>query len=79
MTELTYAKTGGPPHDWQGLKVFDLDTGQEVLKVVEVNTAEGWLISYRLNDKGMVYSDPENPEYAATQRIEGRYEIRRPS
>lgn len=79
MTELTYAKAGGPPHDWQGLKVFDLATGQEVLDVLECDTGAGWLISYKRDDRGLIYVDPANPEHAARQRIEGRYKIVRPS
>jgi hypothetical protein len=79
MGQITYAKVGGPPAYWQGLKVINLDTGQEVLDVVEVDAHEGWLISYRRNAEGHIYPDPENPEQAARQRVEGRFEIRRPS
>lgn len=43
---LTYAKADGPPDDWMLLKVIDADTGEEITDVVEVNTAEGWLVRY---------------------------------
>jgi hypothetical protein len=75
---ITYAKAGGPPDDWHGLKIYDLDTGQEVTQAEEVNAAEGWLIRAKLNDRGMIYIDPEKGDEIARERLEGRYEIRRP-
>lgn len=79
MSQITYAKVGGPPAYWHGLKVIDLDTGQEVLDVIEVDAQEGWLISYRRNAEGRFYMDPANEGQAARQRVEGRFEIRRPA
>ncbi|KQW79717.1 hypothetical protein [Brevundimonas sp. Root1279] len=78
MEPLTYAKVDGPPSDWQGLKVIDRATGGEVSRVIEVNTVEGWLIRYRLNERGLIFSDPDRPDEAATERVEGDFEIRRP-
>lgn len=75
MAEIAYAKVGGPPVDWHGLKVIDLDTGAEIKRVVEVDAANGWLIRHSLNDKGLVYADPENPERVAQERIAGRFKI----
>jgi len=75
---ITYAKAGGPPDDWHGLRVFDLDTGAEIERVEEVNAAEGWLIRANLDERGYVYPDPEKPDEIARERIKGRFEIRRP-
>lgn len=79
MTELSYAKVGGPPARWQKLKIIDLDTGLEVSKVVEVNTTEGWLIRYREDAEGRPFIDPEKPDQAARERVEGRFQIVRPT
>lgn len=79
MTELTYAIVGGPPHDWCGLLIRDLETNALVQRVVEVNTAEGWLIRYKTDDKGQIYVDPAQPDEAARERIEGRFRIERPA
>ena len=78
MEPITYALAGccPAPFPYGKIKVFDLDTGQEVLDVKEVNTVEGWLESLKRGGDGRYYVDPENHEQAATQRIEGRYEIR---
>jgi hypothetical protein len=76
---ITYANAGGPPANWHGLRIFDLESGQEVTQVVEVNTVEGWLIRYKLNEEGRLYLDPENPEQAARERLTGRFEIRPPA
>ena len=78
MSDITYAVVGGPPHDWRGLKIFELVTGSEVRDVLEVNTAEGWLIRYVRDESGMIFIDPKRPDEAARQRIEGSFEIRRP-
>lgn len=76
---LTYALAGvsPDPFPYQMLHVFNLDTGQEVLDVVEVNTSEGWLVAYKRDARGLVYECPDNPGEAARQRVEGRFEIRR--
>lgn len=78
MEAITYAVVDGPPDDWRGLKIFDLDTGQEVDQVVEVNVAEGWMIRYRKDENGRIFIDPDQPDEAAKERIEGRFEIRCP-
>ena len=59
-----------------GLFTSDLDTEQEVLDVWEVNTEEGWLVSFRRDARGYVYPDPDKEDELARQRIEGRFEIR---
>jgi hypothetical protein len=79
VSEIVYAKVDGPPDNWHGLRIIDLDTGQEVLDVIEVNAAEGWLISYKRNSAGNFFLDPAKPDEIARQRVEGRFEIRRPS
>lgn len=46
--QITYAKVGGPPDDWERLQVRDTESGALVDSVIEVNTEEGWaLISRR--------------------------------
>lgn len=76
---ITYAKVDGPPEDWRGLKVYDIARGAEVERVIEVNAAEGWLRRYRVNENGDMFLDPDAPARAAEERIEGRFEIRRPA
>lgn len=75
MSQITYAKAGGPPTYWRGLKVFDLETGQEVTKVVEVNAAEGWLFRLREDERGRMFEDPDNPGHAAQERLSGHFKI----
>lgn len=81
MKKLTYARAGvePDPFPYGALRVIDRDTGQEVLDVKEVNTVEGWVVSYRRNSEGQIYVDPNFPDRAAQQRIEGRFEIVRRS
>lgn len=71
--EITYARVGGPPADWKGLEVRDLDTGELRTDVVEVNSAEGWCVIYRL-DQWQPWMD-QIPQ----ERIEGRFRIERRS
>jgi len=78
MDEITYAKVNGPPDDWYGLRIFDLNSGAEVGEVIEVNTAEGWLVCYAPDDDGVLRVDQATGT-AKTKRIEGRFEIRRPT
>lgn len=71
---IPYAKAGGPPEDWKDLRVFNLDTGLEVRSVTEVNTAEGWVVRMRRDlDGGIIVENGE----IATERLEGRFAIRR--
>jgi len=76
---ITYAKAGGPPDNWRGLKIYDLDTGKEVWDVEEVSAVEGWLIRMKRNEKGEIFIDPANGDEVAVERLEGRFEIRRPA
>lgn len=73
--QLTYAKVGGPPTDWNGLRVFKVKTGEEVKEVVEVNTAEQWLRRLKTDSAG-------KPLVANGQlvieRIRGLFVIKRP-
>jgi hypothetical protein len=80
MEKLTYALAGisPDPFPYGVLRVIDRDTGQEVLDVKEVNTVEGWVISYKRNSEGQAYVEP-GTDHAAMQRIEGRFEIVRRS
>ena len=78
MSEIIYAKVGGPPDDWHGLRVFDLDTGEEVADVTEVDVAAGWVERYKCNAEGEFFLD-ETGRRAASERLCGRFEIRRPS
>jgi hypothetical protein len=72
---ITYAKVGGPPDDWASLQVVDLDTGEPVERVVEVNASEGWLIRHKVDDTGHI--ETANG-YIVWERLDGRFEIRRP-
>ena len=75
-TIITYAKVYGPPDDWNGLEVVDLDTGEKIENVVEANTEEGWLIRHKDDDDG-------RPTVIngtiAMEKIEGRFKIQRPA
>ncbi|GEM_PF-2759377 len=75
MSRITYAKAGGPPTYWRGLKVFDLESGREVTKVVEVNAAEGWLLRFREDERGQMFEDPNSPGHAAQERLSGHFKI----
>jgi hypothetical protein len=75
--QITYAKAGVEPLDWYDFDVIDLATGQRVLDVNEVNTTEGWLVSYRRNAAGTYYVDPMKPDEIAKRRVEGRFALRR--
>lgn len=72
MRNVTYAKVGGPPDDWCGIQVFDA-AGAEVSDVIEVNTAEGWLVRCRRNEAGILY-DPIMDEIM-TERLDGEFRI----
>lgn len=74
---LTYVKSGGPPDDWRDVQIFDLDAGKYLYGVVEVDAVAGWAIRLATNARGHFYSDPENPEQMARERIEGCFEISR--
>jgi hypothetical protein len=71
MTDLTYAKVGGPPDDWAQLQVRDLDSGELLDGVVEVNSAEGWadLMDRSAYKPGM--------DHVPLVRVDGRFAIER--
>lgn len=48
---ITYARAGGPPDNWMGLRVFNIDTGKEMLNVHEVDAEAGWLVQYVVVDE----------------------------
>jgi len=73
---ITYAKVEGPPNNWFGLRIIDLDTGREVDAVIEVNTVEGWCVHYLRGADGKFYLD--SSDKVATERLVGRFEIRPP-
>jgi len=74
--EITYAKAGGPPHPWHGLRVFDLDTGKEIADVEEVDAGAGWLIRAKRDADGQLYLEGDE---IARERLEGRFQIRPPT
>ncbi len=78
---LTYAKAGGPPDNWRGITVIDLETDLPVCAVIEVDTLAGFVIKQAVGDDGQPIIDWNAPGGAAivAERIEGRFEIRRPS
>jgi len=71
---VTYARAGGPPDDWQGLRVFKVKTGEEVLEVVEVSTKDNWLKRLVTDREGKPIV--KNGELVV-ERIRGLFEIRR--
>lgn len=72
---LTYAKVYGPPDTWYDCRIFDLDTGEEIDRVLEVNAAEGWVIRFAVDANGHPI---RNGDDWARERLDGRFEIRRP-
>lgn len=68
MTDpITYAKAGGPPDNWLGLQVRDLDTGKVLDRVLEANTVQGWVVEHS-------WGPPPASEVVRTRR-EGRFAI----
>lgn len=65
----TYANvhTNQPP-DWMRLQVRDLDTGNLLLGVIEVNTEEGWAERY-------VMEEGRRVQPGETERITGRFAL----
>ena len=78
-SEITYARAGGPPDDWPGLTIWDLETGLEVKDVTAVNTAEGWVDVLDRNAAGEFYTAPPDHDRVAVTRLSGRFDIRRPA
>lgn len=87
--EIRYAKVDGPPPDWVGLRIFDVDTGEEIMEVVEVDCDDGWLIRFKPGSDGKIYScdekdcscvgDDLDPNgHIATEKLHGRFRIERP-
>ena len=72
MTQLTYAKTGGPPDNWKNLQVIDA-SGNALPNIVEVNIAEDWAIVLDLTAKP-VWISPEK-KVAAKKKIKGKFRI----
>jgi hypothetical protein len=72
---ITYAKVGGPPHDWCGLRIFNEDTGAELDHVVEINAADGWLVRYAKDERGELILEGDALK---KERVEGNFRIERP-
>jgi hypothetical protein len=72
-----YAKVDGPPDWWMNAQVIDLDTGKEVEAVIEANASEGWIERWKTDPDGMPQIDPEDHCRILSERITGRFEIRR--
>lgn len=73
---LTYARAGGPPDDWCGLEIWNQQTGCQVLYVVEVDAAAGWVKHYVRGADGGFELTPDG-EAILIKTIHGRFEIRR--
>jgi len=69
----TYACAGGPPDDWMDLKVWDVVEEAYVQDVVEVNTAEGWLIKHELGADGKPIVEGDQLRKV---RVKGRFQLR---
>lgn len=65
--EITYAMVGGPPDNWKGITIIDLDTGLEACDVIEVDAGDGWLIRAARDGRGLIYAE---------EKLNGRFEIR---
>lgn len=71
-----YAKVGGPPDNWSQMLITDLETGEQVDNVVEVNADEGWLIRQVVDEDGHPVLDGEGDDrHIRQERIEGLFEI----
>lgn len=71
MSELTYAKVGGPPDDWECWVVLDAESGEELTNLVEVNTREGWAVRYVTPPVAGPSGD------LLTERITGKFRLAR--
>lgn len=69
--KVVYAKSGGPPDNWHGIRVFDAE-GNEFTDVHEVHAGEGWLVRARRNEAGEIYAEGDE---IAMERIEGHFVI----
>jgi hypothetical protein len=69
--EIVYAKSGGPPDNWHGIRVFD-EAGNEIKDVEEVHAGEGWLIRAKRNAQGHIYAEGDE---IAKERIEGKFRL----
>lgn len=78
MSAIRYAKVGGPPNNWRGLRIVDLDTGAEIRRVIEVDADRGWLIRLVTDENGRLKLNDTRTE-VARERVTGRFEIRTPS
>lgn len=69
---ITYAKAGGPPDNWREITVLNVETGEEVVDIVEVNATEGWAVINAISENGhrIVFNGT-----AVTKRIEGKFRI----
>ncbi|WP_426036501.1 hypothetical protein [Brevundimonas sp. DC300-4] len=78
MQTIPYALAGEvpSPFPYGCIRVVDLDTGCEVLDVVECSASEGWLMSCRRTADNGFYIDPAEPDQVAIFLHKGRYEIR---
>lgn len=83
---IIYARVGGPPDDWVGLEIIDLDADSPVSNVIEVDTRAGFVLRY-VGDKDLqvchgsprcaLCGESEPGSHAKAERIEGRYRIMR--
>ncbi len=75
-SELTFAKIGGPPADWDKLDVIDLATGKPFLgDAIEVDTKRGYVVAYCMDDMGQPALDENGQK--RTVKIAGRYRLER--
>lgn len=72
--QITYAKVGGPPDNWKGLKVFD-SAGEEVKDVVEVDVTKGFV---RRASRGLDGRFEVKNGEIQTEVVNGAFTIRLP-
>lgn len=73
MSQITYAKANDPK--CRGLRVFDRDTGAEIMDVGEVNTERGWMVRKMRDNSGKLVT---RNGYIVWEHLIGNFIIRRP-
>ena len=52
MSKLTYAKAGGPPHDWHNLEIVRKSDGAHLDHVLEADAEAGRIVRYATDARG---------------------------
>lgn len=76
MGDITFAKVGGPPADWMGVRVFNVETGVEMKNIVEVDTVEGYVLRHRVDAQGLLIIEAGSAR-VSVERVNGAFRIER--